>query len=676
MKTLTTRHGIGCAVALVALLAVCDDARSQGPVRRDTKIFRIGSLTTQPPFGDRVDGYVPVLRGWDHDSYDTGEVAFDDEETAPEGMALSWIDDDALGSVIESLIAEDSWSNARNGLDIVGDHLVVTQTPGVLAQVGAFVADLEARLARLLRVDVAMVPLAALDAVRTDWRGAYWLDADVVDAALAAAGDDGWLLSGLAHAGVPRQLQVADAARHIVDFEVNQTGVLPAANPVIDNEPDGLFASVRVHRAATLLRVDLEVDRTDALGVRERRGTPTGAFELTDRRDTALRTSLLVPPGRSAVVGFLDLAVGGVPGDDARAPSRLAVVLRVREASRDVRSDERAHPIRTVDAAALTASLPHFRFPRDFEFPRVHWGGTEFDDSAPIDLGEDLAPDTGSPRLVGEAELEAAFGAVWPRSRSAARVEELGGVWFTSYDDAAVERARVVVETLLRERARVLGVDVRQVSVARDELARIGGIGAVLEPDAAKSIAGEPCFELSVAGFAGLSVAIGSSLSRSYVEDIERVSGGNENRIIERTDVVTSRIGGGVVLEVQADLVPGTPWVQLRLEGGVASYPNFERRARARADLTVEPRSDSKQGDAKGDADPPGVRATADWIDIDLPDQRADRIQHLVTMPLGRAMILSALPDHDTPGRLRVLIATVREVPLPWPEPTDETKAE
>ena len=59
------------------------------------------------------------------------------------------------------------------------------------------------------------------------------------------------------------------------------------------------------------------------------------------------------------------------------------------------------------------------------------------------------------------------------------------------------------------------------------------------------------------------------------------------------------------------------------------------------------------------------VEATGNWLAIDLPDQRVDLIRHLVTLPLGRSMVLSALPDADAPGRVLALIAGVREIDLP-----------
>ena len=375
-------------------------------------------------------------------------------------------------------------------------------------------------------------------------------------------------------------------------------------------------------------------------------------MELLERRDTTVRTALLLAPNRTAVAGFLDLAVGGVTDDGLRGPHRVAVLLRIRETSPPAAASP-GMP-RYVDVSSLTVGLPRFS---------LFGGWLDDEGDGPIMFSE--AEEPVRSHIVDSEELESALRAAWgvgaeePENRS--RVAQARNVCFLPPDDELERRTRATVQRLLRTHARVLEVDLRQVSVLRAELARLGGIGAVIDPQALDTVEGDELFHVALPGFAGMRNAIGSSLSRSYIGDIEHVSGGTGFAIIEVGDIVTETIGGGLVLDIEADLVPGTPWAQLRLDGAVADYPRFQRKARHRANELVDLESAKRPKD-DGSEDVATVKATGDWIDIDLPDQTADRIQHLVTLPLGKAMLLSSLPDAERPGRVRILIAGVREI--------------
>ena len=614
------------------------DARSETSdareVVRETRTYPVASLLTQPAHG----GGVSVSK------LDPAFIAFDDDQVVGHGTA--WIDGERLVSLIQKLIAPDSWSNTRNALEIDGSHMVVRQTPEVLDRVGAFLADLESRTSRLLRVDVALVPIGALDAAAADWRDAAapWLAGAMFDRAIVAAGDGAVRLGGLAHAGVPCHLAAADVERHVVESHLCSTGVVPVLNAGVEDVRSGLFGDVRLFRAGALLRIDLDVRRADDASVRERRSTPTGDIELLDRHTTGLRTSLLAPPGGTTVAGYLDVDVsrGDSGAGSKRAPVRVAVLVRASETSASAASPTRTDVPRRVDASALGAPLAEA-----YSFGRFDWSWL-VDEERPISF--DVAGEAPAPALIDEAELAAALAAV---SREG-RWLETEAVRFEP-DDAAARRVRAVVDELLRERARLLRVDIRQLSIDRAELARIGGLGARLDDDAARSLRGESVFHVGFTGFAGLPVGIDSWATRSYVAAVERVSGGTGHIIIDVSDVAVDRRGGGVVLDVQADLVPGTPWVQLRLDGAVATHPTFERRIRARSDQMV-------------DAEAASVGKRDEWIEIDLPEQRIEPLRLLATLPLGGSSVLSAASDPGSPARVRVLVVGVREVAVPWPE--------
>jgi hypothetical protein len=58
-------------------------------------------------------------------------------------------------------------------------------------------------------------------------------------------------------------------------------------------------------------------------------------------------------------------------------------------------------------------------------------------------------------------------------------------------------------------------------------------------------------------------------------------------------------------------------------------------------------------------------RLEEEWIQVDLPSVESSRFDQAVTIPLDRAVILGAAPDPSVKGRTRVLVAAVRELPLP-----------
>ena len=129
-------------------------------VKRQMRIFDIRFLSMSPP-DQSVDVRPPggiLLR---HP---------DDEETAIKIPALDeeWpfgrsVDGDNLIELIQELIAEDSWENDRNSIDLTDSGaLMVVQTRAVLEQIEAFLEDLYARSLYRFIVELALVPPVAV----------------------------------------------------------------------------------------------------------------------------------------------------------------------------------------------------------------------------------------------------------------------------------------------------------------------------------------------------------------------------------------------------------------------------------------------------------------------------------------------------------------------------------
>jgi hypothetical protein len=150
---------------------------------------------------------------------------------------------------------------------------------------------------------------------------------------------------------------------------------------------------------------------------------------------------------------------------------------------------------------------------------------------------------------------------------------------------------------------------------------------------------------------AGASAALGAVFSRNYLADLDKVSGGTGWEIIEVADPVVRQVGEGVILNVKASLVPGTLWAELHVEGAAARPPKLERKGRVRAKSHADIELDGKKATK--------VEATARWVTLDLPEEDSDSWEHLVTVPIGKPVLLNAFPVEGASGSTRVLLAWV-----------------
>ena len=104
-------------------------------------------------------------------------------------------------------------------------------------RIGRFLQVLEKRSQRRFRVDVALVPPAALGA-----RDVPRIDDEAYDAILKCGAAEVVTIGGLLRDGDTRVFWSGGVRQQVVDLEVTQTGVIPILGPVVASRPHGFFA--------------------------------------------------------------------------------------------------------------------------------------------------------------------------------------------------------------------------------------------------------------------------------------------------------------------------------------------------------------------------------------------------------------------------------------------------
>jgi hypothetical protein len=215
------------------------------------------------------------------------------------------------------------------------------------------------------------------------------------------------------------------------------------------------------------------------------------------------------------------------------------------------------------------------------------------------------------------------------------------------------------LEELARRTARVLRIHVFQASVSGEEWVRSGAGRERLDRAQVRSLSEHTEFRACLVGLPGWDLTLGSVAGRRYVADLDHVSGGTAERMIEVGLPVVGSAVSGLLLTARADLVPGARWVELRVQGENGSPAIFEREGRARSAQALEPHDGLPSG--VGDD---GATSRDGWLTIDLPEQDTRRWEHVVTAELGKPVLLGASPDATRPGRTVILVATVELFPF------------
>src|SRR5690606_9487031 len=186
------------------------------------------------------------------------------------------------------------------------------------------------------------------------------------------------------------RLEAGRSRAFSLDFELDQTGVVPVASPWIGSVPGSARFRVRAYRSPSgdWFRVDLVAEDANARDpVERRRFERYGEQDLVRVVRSRAAATVAVPADRAAIVSAMKLE----RQDGDALPADFAVLLRVRETPIEDADAEEA--LRVLEVGILLDELPRFeirRRERDEEIPV----GVAFAD-APLE--EELAPRTVRP---------------------------------------------------------------------------------------------------------------------------------------------------------------------------------------------------------------------------------------------------------------------------------------
>ncbi len=623
---------------LISALACMITCAFGGETPRDARILKVDALVTPPPDHRPPDDPRRLIerRHETLDDEECGSMVSLENVQAGQPVVLdapafcgntTVLDTDELAALIQTFIAEDSWTNERNTLEVHGGKLTVIQTPEVLAEIEAFLQALYHRATRRYDVVCALVPPAALDAALqaagVSLTAAHF-PAAVLERALAHAGDAGWSWRSTARDCAALAITPAAQRLTVKDYDVNQTGTVPAINPLVGLLRNGPAVWLRIAPTPLPERLLLDVvcaqEATPEPGAPRR--IPLGDLELAAAGGSSTTTALLIPPGSVVRAGELRwprqdlpgyaLLVRVTPVPQPPPPPSPAALLEVGSYFDLVRA-RRAKP--DAESAGMEEQST---IPSDFAATARQW--------LPADLGND-------PRL----RLKVAGGALF--------VAMLG-------DAAATSRAATLLSAALQERfrSRVRSVEAWAIrgSVARDAYEALREDGGVLLVKDWREKAGlAQATGIRLTGLCGRRLSMFAAMGRWYVADLETVSGGTDYAILEVADPIIRWAGTGIDLGMTVQPVAGTSWMQVDLRGEVFAT-TFGRTSAMRVDHTVR---------LGGEL---GFEALGQKMDIDLPDQKVNNFAHVVTIPAGRTAFLNAVPDPQDPARVIMLAVEAR----------------
>ncbi|HLU47549.1 MAG TPA: hypothetical protein VK116_05675, partial [Planctomycetota bacterium] len=302
--------------------------------------------------------------------------------------------------------------------------------------------------------------------------------------------------------------------------------------------------------------------------------------------------------------------------------------------------------LRVLEVGILLDELPRFeirRRERDEEIPV----GVAFAD-APLE--EELAPRTVRPDDILK---------LVPKGGSGAPAGELlgGRLLFrgTARDEAHI---RAELERLARRRFEVIQTDLTLATLSSAERNALDTESGTVPAEALPPAEGEGVTFVRFLGVPGSPAILAAVDARSFVGGVDFVSGGTGFALVNLGDPETRCLGGGLVASVRVDPIPTTETFQVELFGDIARPPRFERRTRVRENQEIEP---PREGQV-------GVIPRGSSIEIDLPDEDGDRLDHVATLPGGEARVLKTFVDALKPGNARVLIGSTRSVEIPAEE--------
>jgi hypothetical protein len=487
-------------------------------------------------------------------------------------------------------------------------------------------------------LEVLIVPLASLDALFPSWGESDGrVPAEVFEKALADPAAR--LLTAQARIGHRVGRGARETHAMLVDHEINQTGVIPVSNPVVQGIRGGDRVEVRpllaVDGGAVLL--DLVCGR---VGVSSRNvdiGSHWSRLDLPIVHERLLATRALLEPGDVYVLGvhdgdepaaFLGRVRLSTPSAGADAPASVSAVFR----SWDISSLISARPRRwRLEAPGVPAGEPG-------------------ELAAPFEGLEELAP------FDGVSLQEGIFAAVDPALRDAGQIQlewQQGKLCFFG-PRAEAEKAKAFLAAESARRLRTAFLQIDAITLPREALAGIlkgSEAGRPLPANWRTALDGVPEIRrrrYRLLALAGEEQVLRDASLNFLIVDSEQVSGGTGFAIIERSDPVVSSVGDGLDLHIKVDLPPQGERAFLQIRGLEVRVLDLRKVTARFPTMSAAP--------VPGTAGQQNIAVTdsIQRVDLSLPTESLTEWDHAIELPLGRDVLLAAEGPPEAAARLVV----------------------
>jgi hypothetical protein len=573
---------------------------------------------------------------------------------------------EGIGEQISLLLGSEGLDSEERNTSWSGSVLQVTAPPAAQEIVASFLSPLEEAGSILIAVECLLVPVEVLEKLSPDWRSSGpYLAEDVYKKALRDGRSR--LLSTVARSGQVVASGSKEVVPLVVDQEVNQTGVIPVVNPVVESPLSG----DRIEVCPTLLDgqdavwLDLGIGRFRVTSRKYNPGRDFGDLELPITDEALISTTAVAVPDKAFVAGILE----------GREGSGLAAIVRVK--------------VKKPAGPASPAGAEASRITRVFsvshlvtDYPRRAWQPEPAGPSPtapPGHGGVGFTFDGGTVEPVARSELllQALQGemAQFREEEYSTSLIGRGNLLFSGTPRAA-EAIQRILENLSKPLCQAVAVDVDLLSVPRSVLGQVLAAaedGTVLADGWEKTIEAKEGLKkrrFTAMGVPGQPLALLVAKIKTFVTDVELVSGGTGFAIIQVADLVPKTCGDGTDLRLRVELAEGAGQARLKLEGGDVRL--LEERA-VTATFPDLPVYSGGGGGAEGGSSqgpsPPPVRPSSQGsndkiikqVQFTLPRQSVQYWTSEINVPLDREVILQT--DAAEGEAATILVGRVRRVP-------------
>ncbi|MCE9584549.1 MAG: hypothetical protein K8T20_18830 [Planctomycetes bacterium] len=302
---------LGVVLLRVTLTGQAGTDETVSTEKRQMRMFDVSSLTAM--MGDFPG---PSLSMGSDEAGGGPSTAF--SPPMEEGRSIT---PEELLAAIKENVARDSWKNVRNKLSLMGDQVVVVQSPAVLDEIAKFIAVAAPARNRIIGVEAVLVGLdeAAWTARRASLSGASPSE-DALKDLLAAALKGGGvrIVSSARGAGMSDQrfhVWAGGAQAFVQDDDVEIAQGAAATDPVIGILTTGCVLDIRPTLAGDGKRIAVELrpqfNAAQSPETFDPKAVNVGKIQKIRASVFKVQTQLYVPDGGWNLVGVATGTAGG-----------------------------------------------------------------------------------------------------------------------------------------------------------------------------------------------------------------------------------------------------------------------------------------------------------------------------------------------------------------------------